>query len=248
MSAELLKMSSNASPVRRRRRRRHPVVKRAFDLVVAGGGLLMTSPLLAVVAIAVRLASRGPALFRAPRVGRGGRLFTMHKFRTMTHGRIHTGALITGPTDERVFPLGRFLRRTKIDELPQLWDVVRGEMSIVGPRPEDPVIVERHYDEAMRQTLAVRPGLTSPGSLFGSTRIELLEGDDSDEAYLQRMLQIKLALERVYLDRQSFSYDLRILARTCVTVLQLGLGRTQFADPPEMADAQRLLACRPGRG
>ena len=216
-------------------------IKRIFDVAVAGIGLVLTSPVLAIVAIVVRAVSRGPALFKAPRVGRHGRIYTMHKFRTMTHGRTHSGALITGPADDRVFPAGRLLRHTKIDELPQLWDVLRGEMSIVGPRPEDPRIVERHYDASMRETLAVRPGLTSPGSIFGSTHPELLGGGDPDEAYVTRMLPIKLALERVYLDRQSFSYDLRVLGRTAAVVVQLALGRTQFPEPPEMQEAERFL-------
>lgn len=216
-------------------------LKRLLDLVIAGVGLVLLSPVLAAVAALIRAVDGTPVLFHTPRVGQHGIVYTMHKFRTMQHAA-GAGPRITGPTDRRVFPLGRTLRRSKIDELPQLWDVLRGQMSIVGPRPEDPVIVERHYDTAMRETLTVRPGLTSLGSIYGSIHPELLDGEDPERAYVERMLPIKLALERVYVRRQSFWYDLRILARTVVVVAQLSAGMDQIKDPPEIAEARRLLA------
>lgn len=217
-------------------------VKRAFDIVVAAAGLVVLSPVMALVAALLRLTTSGPVLHRAARVGRCGRSYTMHKFRTMRYAPGEQGARITGTTDERVVAVGRLLRRTKLDELPQLWDVLRGAMSVVGPRPEDPDIVRDHYTPAMLRTLNVRPGLTSPGSIFGTTHaMVLLDADDPETAYVERMLPVKLALELVYLERQSFWYDLRIIGRTMTTIAWMLVGRHEFPDPPEMEVARRLL-------
>jgi lipopolysaccharide/colanic/teichoic acid biosynthesis glycosyltransferase len=218
-------------------------LKRVFDVAVAGAALIVLLPLLAVIAVVVRLSSPGPVLYGALRVGRGGRTYRMHKFRTMHHLRPDPGPRITGTADHRVVTGGRLLRKSKLDELPQLWNVVRGEMSIVGPRPEDPEIVEEHYTPVMIRTLMVRPGLTSPGSIYGTTHGEgALGGDDPVRAYSENLLPVKLALEQVYLERQSFLYDLRIIGRTVVTMVEMGLGRRQFPDPPEMERARTLLA------
>ena len=145
------------------------MAKRVFDIVVASLTLLAALPVLAVAALAIRLASPGPVLHRAARAGRDGRPFTMLKLRTMHVAPPgESGSRITDPADPRVFPVGALLRRTKIDELPQLVNVLRGEMAIVGPRPEDPEIVRKHYSPTHRETLRVRPGLVSPGSITTS--------------------------------------------------------------------------------
>jgi len=233
-------MSPPSSPSRRRA---GSASKRTFDVAAAGAALVVLSPVMAAVAVLVRVSSPGPVLYRARRAGRSGRLYRMHKFRTMHHARADIGPAITGSSDSRVFATGRFLRRSKLDELPQLWDVLVGEMSMVGPRPEDPEMVEHHYTPAMLRTLDVRPGLTSPGSIFGATRGDaLLGGDDPEAAYVQRLLPVKLALERVYLERQAFSYDLSIIARTVLTVVELAFGRRDFPPLPEMDRALELLA------
>src|SRR6266446_6003127 len=152
------------------------MAKRLFDICVAAAALIVGAPLLGLAALGIRLASRGPILYRATRIGLRGRRFTMYKLRTMHVARA-AGPLITGTDDPRVFAWGRLLRHTKIDELPQLWNVLRGDMAIVGPRPEDPAIVERYYSAADFGTLNVRPGLASPGSLFHYTHgDELLAG------------------------------------------------------------------------
>jgi len=134
-------------------------VKRAFDVVAASLGLAMTSPLIVAAAIAVKLESKGPAFYSGPRVGRDGRVFKIHKLRTMRAGADATGPAVTAADDVRVTALGRWLRWTKADELPQLLNVVKGEMSLVGPRPEHPDFV-RHYTPEQRRLLSVRPGLT----------------------------------------------------------------------------------------
>jgi lipopolysaccharide/colanic/teichoic acid biosynthesis glycosyltransferase len=193
------------------------------------------------VALAIRVASPGPALYRARRVGQAGRLFTMYKFRTM-HARAGGGP-ITAAHDARIFPLGGLLRQLKIDELPQLLNVLRGEMAIVGPRPEDPSIVAAHYTPLQRETLRVRPGLASPGSLYYYTHGEkLLSEWAASEFYAERLLPTKLALDLVYVREASLRYDAQIVVRTILVILQIGLGRRHFAEPVELHKAQRVYA------
>ncbi|MFM7056131.1 MAG: sugar transferase, partial [Planctomycetota bacterium] len=192
-------------------------------------------------ALGIRLSSSGPALYRARRIGCGGREFVMFKFRTM-HVAARPGSAITAASDSRVFPLGRVLRALKIDELPQLWNVVRGDMSLVGPRPEDPRIVRQHFGPLALETLTVRPGLASPGSLFNYTHGNaLIDEQDPEGTYIRDLLPVKLALELVSVRRQSFPGDLLIILRTAVSIAWIGLGRKVFPEPPEMADARVLL-------
>jgi lipopolysaccharide/colanic/teichoic acid biosynthesis glycosyltransferase len=220
------------------------MTKRLFDLVAAGAALLVLTPVLALAALGIRATSPGPILFRAPRAGRGGRTFTMYKLRTMRHAAVPgPDAPITAVNDARVFGFGRFLRRAKIDELPQLFNVLRGEMSIVGPRPEDPEIVARHYGPGHLQTLAALPGLSSPGTLYHDTHcVERIAGDDPVRRYLEDVLPLKAALDLVYLRRASFGYDLAIVARTVWTLLGRIAGRRHFPDPPELEEARGLVA------
>jgi len=218
-------------------------VRRLVDALLAGLALVVTAPLLALAAVGIRRASPGPVLFRAERVGRGGRPFIMYKLRTMHLRRRSDASRITGANDPRVFPLGAWLRAVKLDELPQLINVLRGEMAIVGPRPEDPTIVARHYTALGRETLSVRPGLASPGSIYSSTHGDaLLTGGDPEAAYVERLLPVKLALDAVYVRHASFLYDARIVGRTLWVIIATLTGRHRFADPPELAEASRLLA------
>ena len=217
------------------------MTKRLFDLVAAAVALLVLAPVLAAAALGIRATSPGPVLFRAPRAGRGGRTFTMYKLRTMRHTAA-PDARITALNDARVFGFGRLLRRTKIDELPQLLNVLRGEMSIVGPRPEDPEIVARHYTTVHLQTLEVLPGLSSPGTLYHDTHcVERIAGDDPVRRYLEDVLPLKAALDLVYVSRASFGYDLAIVARTLWTLLGRLAGQRRFPDPPELAEARGLV-------
>lgn len=220
-------------------------MRRALDILIATAVLLVASPLLALGAAGVALSDPGPILYRAPRVGRGGAPFAMFKFRTM---RVHDrGAAITAPGDSRIFPFGAFLRRTKIDELPQFWNVIRGEMAIVGPRPEDPRIVDAHYTAWMLETLRVRPGITSPAALWTYTHGDaLLDPADPEGSYAARQLPVKLAIDRAYLDRRSLGYDLRVILRTAVTILRLAAGRPG-APPRELAWAEPWLSREVGQ-
>ncbi len=220
------------------------MVKRLLDIVLAALGLVLVAPVLALAALGIRLASPGggPVFYRARRVGRAGACFTMYKLRTMHQRFPGRTSRITGQNDPRVFPLGALLRRTKIDELPQLFNVLRGDMSIVGPRPEDPDIVERHYTPLLRETLAVRPGLASPGSLYHYTHGDaLLAGGDPETAYIVRLLPLKVALDVVYVRQASLPLDVRIIGRTLSTIAACLVGRSRFGDPPEAPAARALM-------
>jgi lipopolysaccharide/colanic/teichoic acid biosynthesis glycosyltransferase len=215
--------------------------RRLFDIGAATAALILLSPLMLLAALGIRLSSPGPVIFRAPRVGLHGLLFSMFKFRTMTVAPVDSGSAITGSHDRRVYPFGRLLRHTKIDELPQLFNVLHGEMALVGPRPEDPRFVADWYRPAHRPTLEVRPGLASPGSIYNFTHgEEQLDGPDVEAAYVERILPLKLALDVVYVRRASFRYDLTIVLRTLVVIVAATLGKRHFGDPPEMAEARKL--------
>ena len=216
------------------------MAKRLFDMAAAIIGLLLLSPVFLLAFVGIKATSSGPAIYRARRTGQHGIVFVMRKFRTM-HVANQQTSVITGVADKRVFGFGRLLRATKIDELPQLYDVLTGTMSIVGPRPEDPKIVEQHYNQLARETLNVAPGLASPGSIYNYTHGHLyLRDADPEGSYVRQLLPMKLALELVYLRRQSFTGDLHVIARTAITIVRIALGQRRFAEPPEMAEARQL--------
>lgn len=192
------------------------VVKRAFDVAVSALALALLGLPLVVLGLLVRVTSPGPALFRQLRVGRGGRLFRIWKLRTMVHRP--GGAAITVGGDARVTPFGRLLRRSKLDELPQLVNVLLGDMSLVGPRPEVPQYVAL-YSPAEREVLAVRPGLTDFASIvFRDEETVLARFGDGERAYREVVLPRKLALARRYVRQQSFVTDLAVLLRTAAVL------------------------------
>ena len=197
------------------------VVRRVLDVVVAIIGLALTSPILIVAAIAVRMDSPGRALFGAPRIGRGGREFHMWKLRSMYTGSAAAGPPITAADDPRVTRTGRLLRKTKVDELPQLFNVLVGDMSVVGPRPEDPGIVLRYTPRQM-ETLRVRPGITGPGSLFYEReQVHTIPEDvPADEYYIEHLLGPKLDLELEYLENRTLGKDLRIIWETVAHLIR----------------------------
>jgi len=198
-------------------------------------------------AIGICLFSRGPILYRAERAGVNGVVFIMHKFRTMNAVQTDRASRITSSADSRIFWFGALLRRLKIDELPQLYDVLRGAMSLVGPRPEDATVVRDHYSPEEMDTLSVLPGLASPGSLYNYTHGEKLIGKKHPEQdYYEKLLPVKLALDLVYVREASFFYDGSVIFRTLWVILQIGLGKKQFGDPPEMSKAKQLLDNRKG--
>lgn len=194
------------------------MMKRVLDALAAGAGLLALAPVLAVIAVATKLSSPGPILFRQVRVGLRGRHFKILKFRSM---RLHAdGPQVTIGDDPRITRVGRMLRRTKLDELPQLWNVLRGDMSLVGPRPEVPRYVEKYPPEIAREVLSVRPGVTEMLSLNLRDEASLLAvASDPERFYVEELLPKKLEAQLRYVRGRSLSGDIRIIFRTIFTLL-----------------------------
>jgi lipopolysaccharide/colanic/teichoic acid biosynthesis glycosyltransferase len=190
------------------------VAKRIFDVLISGLGLLLLAPLLAVIALLIRLDSPGPVLFRQTRVGHHGRPFAILKFRTMVDGAYRAGARLTAPGDPRVTRVGSVLRWLKLDELPQLFNVVRGEMSLIGPRPEDPHFVGL-YTAEQRQVLSVRPGIVGPSQIEGRNEVESYpEGvTDLEAYYVRHILPVKLERDLEYVRHASLRDDMSLLFR-----------------------------------
>ena len=190
-------------------------VKRVLDLITSACGLLFLSPLFFVIALLVKLDSNGPVFFRQKRVARGGKLFAILKFRTMRNSSTNCGLGITMADDQRITNLGRHLRRLKLDELPQLFNVLTGDMSLVGPRPEVPKYVALYPPDLKTIVLSVRPGITDEASLeFRDESALLLSTEDPEKKYIIEILPRKLQLAAGYVAHRSLVGDLRILIRT----------------------------------
>jgi lipopolysaccharide/colanic/teichoic acid biosynthesis glycosyltransferase len=190
------------------------VIKRSVDILGASFGLLLFSPLFLILAALVKLDSSGPVLFRQERIGRGGAPFLIYKFRTMAADRTNEGVCITSRNDARITRVGRWLRATKLDELPQLLNVLIGDMSLVGPRPE-----VRHYVELFRseyeQLLSIRPGMTDLASLKYQDEGDVLaQVEDPEAEYVTRILPDKIELGNLYLRRASLLFDLSLILKT----------------------------------
>jgi lipopolysaccharide/colanic/teichoic acid biosynthesis glycosyltransferase len=188
----------------------------ALDRVGAALLLVVLAPVFVAVAVGIRLESRGSALFRCRRVGQGRREFDMLKFRKMHDGA--SGSALTSPDDVRFTRLGRFLARSKLDELPQLWNVLRGEMSLVGPRPESAEFV-RLQGWAYEEICLVKPGITGLSQLAFAREGELLDPSDRVADYVNRLLPAKAQLDRLYVERRSVWMDLRILFATIAVIV-----------------------------
>ena len=190
------------------------MIKRAFDVVASSSGLVAFGPLMVGVSALIKLTSDGPVLFRQERMGRGFRPFKIMKFRTMVTDAERRGMQITAGRDPRITPVGHVLRKTKIDELPQLINVLRGDMSFVGPRPEVPKYVDM-FREDYEELLKVRPGITDLASLKYRNESELLgASDDPEQTYTQQILPDKIALAREYIEQSSLLFDLHLIVRT----------------------------------
>jgi lipopolysaccharide/colanic/teichoic acid biosynthesis glycosyltransferase len=191
-------------------------LRRLLDVTVAGVLVLVLAPLLGVLALLVRATSTGPALFRQIRVGRNGQPFVLLKLRTMRTDA--PGPLITSGADPRITSIGAWLRRTKLDEVPQLWNVLFGDGSLVGPRPELPHYVAR-YTPAQRAILRARPGLTDPASLAWADEAATLgRFAEPDRAYVEKVVPSKIALSLAYLERRTVWSDLAVVMRTAAHV------------------------------
>ena len=195
------------------------MIKRGFDILVSLVAIALALPLFVFAAVWIKLDSTGPVLYRGVRVGRFGRPFCMLKFRTMVADAEKRGGSSTGDDDPRITRAGRLLRRLKLDELPQLLNVLRGEMSLVGPRPQVPWAVELYTPE-QRRLLEVRPGITDYASLRFRNEGEILKGaDDPDEAYLRLIAPEKIRLGLYYVDHHNLWVDLKILAATAAALV-----------------------------
>lgn len=196
-------------------------MKRLFDLLLSSLALAVLAPVCLILAVLIRR-DGGAALFRQERVGRGGGLFRIFKFRSMVPDAEKRGAQVTGAADPRITPVGRFLRRTKLDELPQLFNVFLGQMSLVGPRPEVPRYVAEWPEADRQEILKVKPGITDYATFYYSDEQAVLaRAEDPERAYLQEVMPHKLKLYRQYLQDRSFGLDLRLLLATLVRMIGL---------------------------
>lgn len=194
------------------------MVKRLFDLFASVVGLLLLTPIFVLIALWIKADSPGPVFFRQVRVGFHGAPFRIHKFRTMRVDAEKSGRLTVG-ADSRITRSGRFLRKTKIDELPQLIDVMLGKMSLVGPRPEVQEFIDFYSEDVRKKVLSVRPGITDKASIeMVDENIILASYDDARQAYVDIVLPIKQAYYLEYVDSQSFLLDLKLIFLTIVKI------------------------------
>ena len=193
-------------------------MKPVFDFVIALAGIIILSPVIILISLMVVISMGWPIFYRQKRIGKNGTPFKIIKFRTMIKNADQKGLLITAENDPRVTKLGNILRGYKLDELPQLWNVVVGNMSLVGPRPEVPRYVEM-YDERQRMVLSVRPGLTDPATIAYRNEEEILAGyKDYETGYIGKIMPDKLDINLSYLEKSSFGDDLAVLFKTAIRV------------------------------
>lgn len=180
--------------------------------------------------IGIKISSPGPAIYKAKRVGKNGKVFDCYKFRSM---RVDSGKvrLTTLKNDDRIFPFGNFIRKTKIDEMPQVFNILKGEMTVVGPRPEDTENADKLYIGEYSNILSVKPGLTSPASLYDYTHGEAYE---DESLYEKEFLPEKLKLELYYVNNRSFLYDIKIILQTAWYIILKTCGKENFSKPKEL--------------
>jgi len=204
--------------------------KRLFDLFFAVTGLLLLSPLFILIAVAIKLRSTGPVFYAQERVGKAGNVFRVLKFRSMVPGADQIGPDITSAGDSRVTPVGRYLRKWKLDELPQLWNVLKGEMSMVGPRPESPSYV-RNYTPEQREVLSVRPGITDLAAIQYRHEEQILaSSNDVAQFYIEVVLPHKLSLNRLYIEKLSLFLDVKLILQTLKVIPASGEAKNAAAD------------------
>lgn len=197
------------------------MTKRLFDIIFSFLGLIITAPLLGLLAILIKINSKGSVFFRGTRVGKHGKPFKMFKFRTMVTGAEKLGGPSTAKDDPRLTKIGKFLKKFQLDELPQLISVLRGEMSFVGPRPEVPIYVKMMTEEEKRIILSVRPGMTDLASLWNFHEGEVLKGSsDPEKTYMEKIRPEKLRLQIECVKKQSFWLDLKIIFKTLLKIFK----------------------------
>lgn len=194
------------------------MLKRSFDILVSLIALILLAPLFLILALIIKLTTRGPVFYRGRRVGRGGEIFSMHKFRSMVVNADQIGTHLTPQGDPRVTKIGRFLRKTKMDELPNIIDVLKGDMSFVGPRPESPLYA-KYYNERQKQVLNVRPGMVGPTQIkYRHEEVILKDKKDPDTYYVQELMPQKLEIDLDYIKNRSFLLDVKIIFKALLAV------------------------------
>ena len=215
-------------------------MKRLFDILFSFVGLLLLQPLFIVIAIMIKVDSTGPVFFRQGRVGRNFRRFMIYKFRTMVVDAEKKGLRITSGGDSRITRVGRMLRKFKIDELPQLFNVLKGDMSLVGPRPEVIKYVE-WYKADYERILSIRPGITDISSMTFRNEESILQGvDDPEHYYVHVLLPEKMRLAREYIQNVSFFYDVKLIFKTLYHVIfQLKYSQKQALSPQDNVSTRK---------
>lgn len=213
----------------------YSISKRTFDIVSSILAIIVLFLPWIVISLIIKHQSPGPAIYKARRVGKDGKVFTLYKFRSM---RVDSGAVraTTLRGDSRIFPLGEFLRKSKLDETPQLINILQGEMSVIGPRPEDEVNSDKFYVGKYKEILSVKPGLSSPASLYDYTHGEKYE---DEKTYIKEFLPKKLDVELYYVNHKGFIYDIEIVFRTVFTIIAIVMGKDDFKEPYEMAKSRK---------
>jgi lipopolysaccharide/colanic/teichoic acid biosynthesis glycosyltransferase len=194
------------------------MLKRYFDILASLIAFILLSPLFLIITVIIKLTSQGPVFYKGKRVGRGGEIFLMHKFRSMIVNADKIGSDLTKYGDNRITGIGKFLRKTKIDELPNLINVIKGDMSIVGPRPESPLYTQ-YYNERQKKALQVRPGVTGLAQLQNRREeLKLKDQANPDAYYIQELMQKKLEIDLYYVDNRNFLLDLKIILKTFLPI------------------------------
>ncbi|HDJ30531.1 sugar transferase [bacterium] len=197
------------------------MLKRLFDIVFSFLGLVLLFPVFIIVALMVKLDSKGPVFYKGLRIGRWGKPFWIYKFRTMVPGADKIGGPSTAADDPRLTKVGKFLRKYQLDELPQLINVLKGEMSFVGPRPEVPQYIELLSKEEKEKILSVRPGMTDYASLWNFHEGEILKGSpDPEKVYLEKIRPKKIKLQLKYIEDQSFWLDIKLILKTIFKIFK----------------------------
>lgn len=194
-------------------------MKRLFDILSSAIALILLSPILIVLAVAIMIDSKGGVFYKQKRIGKNGKAFMLYKFRSMRSGADRKGLITVGSNDNRTTKVGRFIRKYKLDELPQLINILKNEMSVVGPRPEVEKYVQL-YTAEQRKVLSVKPGLTDLASLAYINENEILgQAKDPEKTYVEQIMPAKLRLNLEYIEKQSFWFDLKIIAKTLMRIV-----------------------------
>ncbi len=195
------------------------MMKRLFDIIFSIFGLIITSPLLALVSLLIKLTSKGPVFYRGVRMGKYGKPFRIFKFRTMVVNAERLGGPSTAGDDPRLTKIGLFLKKYQLDEMPQLINVLKGEMSLVGPRPEVKMYVDMMSDEERKTILSIKPGMTDFASLLNFHESEVLKGIlDPEKTYMEKIRPEKIRLQLEYVKNRSFLLDLKIIIKTILKI------------------------------